>query len=38
VEEAWSEVQRDADRTLASYVEADASVASRLDRLTGRLL
>ena len=37
VEEAWSEVQRDTDRTLASYVETDASVASGLDRLTGRL-
>lgn len=37
VEEAWSDVQRDADRTLASYVEADASVASSLARLAGRL-
>jgi hypothetical protein len=37
VEEAWSQVQRDTDRTLAAYVEADASVASGLDRLTGRL-
>lgn len=37
VEEAWSEVQRDTDRTLASYVEVDTSVASGLDRLTGRL-
>ena len=37
VEEAWREVQRDTELTLASYVETDASVASGLDRLTGRL-
>jgi len=37
VEEAWSEVERDTDRTLASYAEVDARVASGLGRLPGRL-
>ncbi len=37
VEEAWGEVRRDTDRTLASYVEVDGSVCEDLARLTGRL-
>ena len=37
VEESWSEVRRDTDRTLSSYVEVDASVSADLDRLTGLL-
>jgi hypothetical protein len=37
VEESWSEVRRDTDRTLASYVEVDGSVSAGLARLTGRL-
>jgi len=37
VEESWRDVQRDTDRTLASYAETDAAVTSVLGRLTGRL-
>jgi hypothetical protein len=36
-EEAWEEVRRDTDRTLASYVEVDGSVSDDLARLSGRL-
>lgn len=37
VVESWDGVRRDADRTWASYIEADDAAADSVSRLAGRL-